>query len=284
MDIVILIGLDTFSYVLTLLLVTLGLVIIYGMMNIINMAHGELFMIGAYTVATLLASGVPFWICIIAAPIVVGLAGILIEELVIRHVYGRPIDTILATWGLSIAIKQLIIILFGPGAVSIANPVPGSVSLMGVDYPAYRLVIMALAAALAIATYLVIYRTTIGLQVRAVISNRAMAGSLGVNTRRMDRATFAVGSALAGIAGAIMSPMISVDPQMGVGFLIPAFLSVLVGGLNSLIGAVVGAGTIGGTTGILSANMEQADAQIVVFLIAILIIRFVPQGLWKGFR
>ncbi|AEI94081.1 urea ABC transporter permease subunit UrtB [Roseobacter litoralis] len=284
MDIVILIGLDTFSYVLTLLLVTLGLVIIYGMMNIINMAHGELFMIGAYTVATLLASGVPFWICIMAAPIVVGVAGILIEEVVIRHVYGRPLDTILATWGLSIALKQLIIILFGPGAVSITNPVPGSVSLMGVDYPAYRLVIMALAAALALATYLVIYRTTIGLQVRAVISNRAMAGSLGVNTRRMDRATFAVGSALAGIAGAIMSPMISVDPQMGVGFLIPAFLSVLVGGLNSLVGAVVGAGTIGGTTGILSANMEQADAQIVVFLIAILIIRFVPQGLWKGFR
>ncbi|WP_417601688.1 urea ABC transporter permease subunit UrtB [Pararhodobacter oceanensis] len=284
MDIVVLIGLDAFSYVLTLLLVTLGLVIIYGMMNVINMAHGELFMLGAYTVATLLASGVPFWICLLAAPIVVGLAGLLVEELVIRHVYGRPIDTILATWGLSIAIKQMIIIVFGPAAVSIANPVPGSVSLMGVDYPAYRLVIMALAAALALATYLVIYRSTTGLQIRAVISNRAMAGSLGVNTRRMDRATFAVGSALAGVAGAIMSPMISVDPQMGVGFLIPAFLSVLVGGLNSLIGAVIGAGTIGGTTSILSANMAQADAQIIVFLLAIMIIRFVPQGLWKGFR
>lgn len=284
MDLIVLIGLDALSYVLTLLLVTLGLVIIYGMMNVINMAHGELFLLGAYTVVTLQSAGAPFWVCLAVAPFAVGFAGLLIEQLVIRHVYGRPIDTILATWGLSIAIKQVIIILFGPAAVSIANPVPGSVGIMGVEYPAYRLIIMGLAATLAIGIYLIVYRTSIGLQIRAVISNRAMAGSLGVNTRRMDRATFAVGAGLAGIAGAIMAPMISVDPQMGVGFLIPAFLSVLVGGLNSLVGAVVGAGTIGGTTSILSANMAQADAQIVVFLMAILIIRFVPNGLWKGSR
>lgn len=284
MDLFLSIGLDALSYVLTLLLVTLGLVIIYGMMNIINMAHGELFLLGAYTVVALQAVGVPIWLGFVAAPIVVGLAGVVIEQLIIRHVYGRPIDTILATWGLSIAIKQVIVILFGPAAISLSNPVPGSVSIVGVEYPAYRLVIMAVAALLALATYLVVYRTSAGLQIRAVISNRAMAGSLGVNTRLMDRATFAVGAGLAGIAGAVMAPIMSVDPQMGVGFLIPAFLAVLVGGLNSLFGAVLGAGAIGGATSIFSAGMEQASAQIGVFLLAIIVIRLFPQGIWKESR
>lgn len=284
MDLFLSIGLDALSYVLTLLLVTLGLVIIYGMMNIINMAHGELFLLGAYTVVALQAVGVPIWLGFVAAPIVVGLAGVVIEQLVIRHVYGRPIDTILATWGLSIAIKQVIVILFGPAAISLSNPVPGSVSIVGVEYPAYRLVIMAVAALLALVTYLVVYRTSAGLQIRAVISNRAMAGSLGVNTRLMDRATFAVGAGLAGIAGAVMAPIMSVDPQMGVGFLIPAFLAVLVGGLNSLFGAVLGAGAIGGATSIFSAGMEQASAQIGVFLLAIIVIRLFPQGIWKESR
>jgi branched-chain amino acid transport system permease protein/urea transport system permease protein len=150
-----------------------------------------------------------------------------------------------------------------------------------VEYPAYRLVIMAVASFLALATYLVIYRTSMGLQIRAVISNRAMAGSLGVNTRLMDRGTFAVGAALAGIAGAVMAPIMSVDPQMGVGFLIPAFLAVLVGGLNSLVGAIFGAGVIGGSTSILSSGLSQASAQIVVFVLAIVIIRLFPNGLSK---
>lgn len=284
MDTVLAIGLDSVSFILTLLLVTLGLVIIYGMMNVINMAHGELFLLGAYTLVAAQAAGAPFWLGVLAAPVVVGIAGLLIEQLVIRHVYGRPIDTILATWGLSIAIKQGIIILFGPAAISIENPVPGSVSLGAVEYPAYRLVIMAVAALLALATYLVIYRTSIGLQIRSVISNRAMAESLGVNTRLMDRGTFAVGAALAGIAGAVMAPIMSVDPQMGVGFLIPAFLAVLTGGLNSLVGAIFGAGVIGGSTSILSSGLSQASAQIVVFLLAIVIIRLFPNGLSKEFR
>ncbi|MBP9183260.1 MAG: branched-chain amino acid ABC transporter permease [Fuscovulum sp.] len=284
MELILSIGLDAVGYILTLLLVTLGLVIIYGMMNVINMAHGELFLLGAYTVVTLQAVGVPFWVGFLAAPVVVGLAGLVIEQVVIRHVYGRPIDTILATWGLSIAIKQAIIIVFGPAAISLTNPVPGSVSIAGVDYPAYRLVIMAVAAVLALGTYVVVYRTPIGLQIRAVISNRAMAGALGVNTRRMDRATFAVGAGLAGVAGAVMAPLMSVDPQMGVGFLIPAFLAVLVGGLNSLFGAVLGAGVIGGSSSVLSSGMAQASAQIGVFLLAILIIRLFPEGIWKESR
>jgi branched-chain amino acid transport system permease protein/urea transport system permease protein len=276
------ISLDTLSFALALLLVTLGLVVIYGMMNVINMAHGELFLVGAYTLVAVQRAGGPFWLGILLAPLVVAAIGFLIEELVIRHIYGRSIDTILATWGISIALKQSIIILFGPAAISIVTPLPGSVSLFGLPYPSYRLFIMAVSTALAVAMYLAIYATDLGLQIRGVIANRAMAGSLGINTRLMDRGTFAVGAGLAGIAGAVMAPIMSVDPQMGVGFLIPAFLAVLVGGLNSLVGAIFGAGIIGGATTTLSNVMSQALAQIAVFGLAIAIIRIFPNGLTKG--
>ena len=282
MEYVLAIGLDTLSFVLTLVLVTLGLVIIYGMMNVINMAHGELFLLGAYTLATAQSVGVPFLLGIVLAAIIVGFAGLVIEELVIRHVYGRPIDTILATWGLSIVIKQIIIILFGPAAVILTNPFPGAVSLGGLEYPFYRLVIMSVSLVLAASVYAVLFRTSRGLQIRAVIANRGMAGSLGVNTRMMDRGTFMAGAGLAGVAGAVMAPIMSVDPQMGVGFLIPAFLAVLVGGLNSLLGALLGAGVIGGASTTLSSVFAQATAQIVVFLIAIVVIRLFPLGILKG--
>lgn len=276
-------GLDTLSFALTLLLVTLGLVVIYGLMNVINMAHGELFLAGAYTLVAVQSAGGPFWLGLLMAPVAVGIIGFVIEELVIRHVYGRAIDTILATWGISLALKQAITILFGPQSISVETPLAGSVSIGGFEYPSYRLLIMALSAALAAGTYLVLYATPLGLQIRGVIANRAMAGSLGINTRLMDRATFAAGAALAGIAGAVMAPIMSVDPQMGVGFLIPAFLGVLVGGLNSLLGAVVGSGVIGTVSTVSSSFMSQAMSQILVFALAILIIRIFPAGL-SGWR
>ena len=273
------IGLDALSFILALLLVTLGLVVIYGLMNVINMAHGELFLVGAYTLVAVQRAGGSFWLGVILAPLVVALLGFLIEELVIRHVYSRAIDTILATWGISISLKQGIIILFGPAAISVPNPIPGTFLLLGFEYPSYRLFIMGVSALLAAATYFAIYTTPVGLQIRGVIANRAMAGSLGINTRLMDRATFAFGAGLAGIAGAVMAPIMSVDPQMGVGFLIPAFLAVLVGGLSSLAGAIFGAAIIGGATTTLANFMSQAIAQIAVFAMAIIIIRVFPTGI-----
>ena len=273
------ISLDALSFILALLLVTLGLVVIYGLMNVINMAHGELFLVGAYTLVAVQSAGGSFWLGVILAPLVVALLGFLIEELVIRHVYSRAIDTILATWGISISLKQGIIILFGPAAISVPNPIPGTFLLLGFEYPSYRLFIMGVSALLAAATYFAIYTTPVGLQIRGVIANRAMAGSLGINTRLMDRATFAFGAGLAGIAGAVMAPIMSVDPQMGVGFLIPAFLAVLVGGLSSLAGAIFGAAIIGGATTTLANFMSQAIAQIAVFAMAIIIIRVFPTGI-----
>jgi branched-chain amino acid transport system permease protein/urea transport system permease protein len=163
------------------------------------------------------------------------------------------------------------------------NPLPGTVDVIGALYPLYRLFIMAVAIAVAMATFLLFYRTKIGLAARGVIANRLMAASLGINTRRMDRVTFAFGAALAGLAGAVMAPLMSVDPQMGVGFLIPAFLSILVGGAGSLLGALLGTSLIAGSSTVVASQWTQVLAQIVVFSLAIAVIRIFPHGL-AGWR
>lgn len=283
MELAVVIGLDALNFMLALLLVTLGLIIVFGLMNVINMAHGEFFLLGAYTVVVLQDLG-GFWLALIAAPLLLAAVGLVVEELVIRHVYHRFIDTILATWGLSLAIKQTVIVLFGPTAQQVANPLPGQVMILGAVYPAYRLFIMAVAVAVAAGTFLLFYRTHLGLAARGVIANRAMAASLGIDTRRMDRATFAFGAALAGLAGAVMAPLMSVDPQMGVGFLVPAFLSILVGGAGSLLGALLGTSVIAGASTVVASVWTQVIAQIVVFSLAIVVIRVFPQGLGGGRR
>jgi branched-chain amino acid transport system permease protein/urea transport system permease protein len=276
------IALDSLSFFLALLLVTLGLIIIFGLMNVINMAHGEFFLLGAYCVLVVQDLGGGFWLALLLAPLVLALLGLLVEELIIRHVYHRFIDTILATWGLSIVIKQAVIVGFGATAQGVDNPFPEPVTLFGVVYPSYRLFIMAVAVVIVSATFWLIYRSNLGLAVRGVIANRSMAGSLGINTRRLDRLTFAFGTALAGFAGAVMAPIMSVDPQMGVGFLIPAFLSILVGGTGTLPGALLGTGVIAGATTVVAGIWTQVLAQVVVFSLAIVIIRLFPRGLSAG--
>ncbi|PYM41681.1 MAG: branched-chain amino acid ABC transporter permease [Candidatus Rokuibacteriota bacterium] len=277
-----LVALDASNFMLALLLVTLGLVILFGLMNVINMAHGEMFLLGAYAVVLVQRYGGSFWLALALAPLALGVIGLVIEEVVIRHVYHRFIDTILATWGLSISLKQAVIIAFGPTAQQVHNPLPQTVEILGTLYPVYRLFIMAVAVLAAAGTFLLFYQTSLGLVARAVIANRPMAGSLGLNTRRMDRMTFAFGAALAGLAGAVMAPLMSVDPQMGVGFLIPAFLSILVGGTGTLLGTLLGTTLIAGAGTVVSSIWSQITAQIVVFALAIVVIRLFPQGLTGG--
>jgi branched-chain amino acid transport system permease protein/urea transport system permease protein len=284
METAVIVGLDALSFMLALLLVALGLIIIFGLMNVINMAHGEFFLLGAYTVVLVQDAGGGFWLGLLAAPFVLAALGLLLEELVVRHVYHRFIDTILATWGLSLALKQAVIVAFGPTAQQVQNPLPSQVLILGAVYPSYRLFIMAAAIAVAAGTFFLFYRTRLGLAARGVIANRAMAASLGIDTRAMDRATFAFGAALAGLAGAVMAPLMSVDPQMGVGFLVPAFLSILVGGAGSLPGALLGTSVIAGSSTVVASIWTQVVAQIAVFSLAIVIIRMFPRGLAGGRR
>lgn len=273
------IALDSTSFFLVLLLVALGLVIIFGLMNVINMAHGEFFLIGAYAAVTVTRAGLPFWWALLVAPIVLAVVGWLVEQLIVRFVYHRFIDSILATWGLSLMLKQLIIVIFGPTSMNVPDPMATTVSVLGVSYPGYRLFVMGASVALTTLTFVTLYRTHVGLTIRGVIANRKMAASLGVNTRRLDVATFMAGAALAGFAGAAMAPLMSVDPQMGAGFLIPSFLSILVGGTSSFMGVVAGAALISGGSTSLAAWRDPVFAQIVVFTLAIVIIRLFPNGL-----
>jgi branched-chain amino acid transport system permease protein/urea transport system permease protein len=284
METAVIVGLDALSFMLALLLVALGLIIIFGLMNVINMAHGEFFLLGAYTVVLVQDAGGGFWLGLLAAPLVLAAMGLALDELVVRHVYHRFIDTILATWGLSLALKQAVIVVFGPTAQQVQNPLPSQVLILGAVYPSYRLFIMAVAIAVAAGTFFLFYRTRLGLAARGVIANRAMAASLGIDTRAMDRATFAFGAALAGLAGAVMAPLMSVDPQMGVGFLVPAFLSILVGGAGSLPGALLGTSVIAGSSTVVASLWTQVVAQIAVFSLAIVIIRMFPRGLAGGRR
>lgn len=272
-------ALDASNYILVLVLVALGLAIIFGLMNVINMAHGEFLMLGAYCVLLVQNLGGNFWIALICAPLLVGLFGLIIEELVISRIYHRVLDTILATWGLSLLIKQAIVILYGPGSYSIAVPLAASIQVFGAPYPVYRLFIMGLAISVVIFTFWLFFKTRYGLAARGAIANRTMADCLGVNTRALDRQTFFFGSALAGLAGAAMSPLISLDPQMGLGFLVPAFLAILIGGLGTITGPLIGAVTVGFTDNFVATMLSSVWAQLVVFVLTIIIIRLFPRGL-----
>ena len=273
---------DASSYILVLVLIALGLMIVFGMMGVINMAHGELFMIGAYVMVLAQSYGIPFWLGVLIAPIAVGALGFLIEFLLIRHIYHRPLDTILATWGLSIALKQAIVLLFGPESQSVVAPISSSISFGDFSYPVYRLVIMALSAAIIGGTFWLFLKTDFGLMARAVIARPETASTLGINTRKMYRWSFIIGTALAGLAGALIAPTISVDPQMGLGYLIPGFLSILVGGAGPLAGVLVGGGAVGGTNSLLTVWISPVAAQIAVFILAILVIRLRPEGILGG--
>lgn len=273
---------DALSYILILVLIALGLMIIFGMMGVINMAHGELFMIGAYVMVVCQNSGLPFIAGLIIAPLFVGLLGLIIESLLIRHIYPRPLDTILATWGLSIALKQAIVLWFGPESQSIASPIDSMVTLGTFSYPAYRLLVMGAAILLIGGTFWTFLKTDFGLQARAVIARPDTAATLGINTRHLYRWSFVIGTALAGLAGALIAPTISVDPQMGLGYLIPGFLSILVGGAGPLAGVLAGGAAVGGTNSLLTVWISPVAAQIAVFLLAILVIRMRPEGLLGG--
>lgn len=268
-----------------LLIAALGLAITFGVMNIINLAHGEFIMIGAYTayvVATMLE--MPFFIALITAFIVTAVVGIIIERLVIRQLYGRPMETLLATVGISIALQQIIRLIFGPGGKSVSNPLPGSITVGEIVIPYFRLFIIVFAICLIIVTLFIMFKTRFGTQLRTISQNRQMSECLGINTSKIDAYTFAFGSGLAGVAGAILAPMKTVAPTMGTEYLMDSFMAVVLGGVGSIIGTSVGSLLIGETQQILSTISTDTLAKIVVFLLIIIVIRYRPEGLFRRER
>lgn len=271
--------LDAINYVAVLLLVSIGLVLVFGLMRVINLAHGEFFLIGAYGLWSAQQAGLPFAVGVALGALAAAAVGLLAELLIIQRMYQRPLDTILATWGLSVAIKQAIIVAFGPQSQQIVSPLGQVLSLGGAGYSAYRLFVTGFALLVGLAVFLLLYRTRFGLAARAAMTNRTMARVIGIDTRQVDRIAFALGTGLAGLAGAVMAPLMSVDPQMGFGFVLPAFLSVLVGGVGSPLGALWGAGLIGSSQTALATLGSPVLAQILVFSLAIIVIRLFPGGM-----
>jgi urea transport system permease protein len=278
-----------------LLLVALGLAITYGAMGVINMAHGEMVMIGAYvTVLSGIWLGTNIFVAIPLAFIVTALLGLLIERVVVRRLYGRLLDTLLATWGIAILIQQAVrlelgLAFFGihvqglgPGLQNVSVPeiLQGTFSVGGADLNRYRAFIIMVTAILALVTWFIIYRTTMGTQVRAIIRNPKMAAACGIDVTSVNALTFALGSGLAGVAGVMMSGFKTVFPDMGTPMVVDGFLVVVMGGVGSLLGSVFSAGILGEIDGLVASATNDILARAVVFGVVIAIIVLRPKGLF----
>lgn len=264
-----------------LLLAALGLVIIMGHMKVVNLAHGELIMVGAYvTYYTSTVLKLPYVFSILGAFMVTGALGAAIERLVIRKLYGKASETLLATYALSLVIQQSVRFISGPELKYVNIPLDGTLEFGAVTIPYYNLLILLVAALALLSSWLLIYKTTLGKQIRAITENRTMTGCLGINTQRIDTVTFTYGTALAGLAGAMLAPIRTVSPFMGVQYLTDAFLNVVIGGLDSLLGTAVSAGIIGESITVLGGYWNDVGAKILVFFIIIILIRFKPEGLF----
>jgi urea transport system permease protein len=276
-------GLILFS---VFVLMALGLAIIFGQMGVINMAHGEFMILGAYV--TFLTSrafttympslfGGYFFVAIVLAFCAAGLAGTAVEWVLIRHLYRRPLDTLLATWGLSLILQQVYRSVFGAREVGVDQPdwMMGAANLSdSIQIPINGLIVMALTTLIAIGVYLLIFRLGWGKQVRAVMQNRAMAGAVGIDTARVDRLTFGLGCGIAGVAGSAFTMIGSTSPTAG------QLLVVVFGGAGSLIGTIASAFTISQARSTLEFFLSGSMAQVVVLLTVVGILMLRPQGLF----
>jgi len=275
-----------------LLLAALGLAVTYGLLGVINMAHGEMLMLGAYAtyvVQNLFRAHLPAafdWYLAAALPAafaVTALTGMLMERLVIRHLYGRPLETLLATWGLSLLLIQLVRVLFGAQNVEVANPawLSGGWALSpALTLPYNRLAIVVFAAGVLLLAWLVLNKTRLGLFVRAVTQNRRMADSVGVPTGRIDMLAFGLGSGIAGLGGVALSQLGNVGPELGQGYIVDSFMVVVLGGVGQLAGTVAGSLGLGIVGKILEPQIGAVLGKIAILAVIILFIQKRPQGLF----
>jgi urea transport system permease protein len=282
-------GLSLFS---VFVLMALGLAIIFGQMGVINMAHGEFMILGAYVTyltsdffTTYLPSvfGIYFFVAVVLAFLAAGALGMLVEWTLIRLLYRRPLDTLLATWGLSLILQQVYRSIFGAREVGVNQPdwMMGATNLTDtIQIPINGLIVMALTALITVGVYLLIYRMGWGRQVRAVMSNRAMAGAVGIDTERVDRITFGIGCGIAGVAGSAFTMIGSTSPTAGQLYIVDTFLIVVFGGAQSLIGTIASAFTISQARSTMEFFLSGSMAQVLVLLTVVGILMLRPQGLF----
>jgi urea transport system permease protein len=282
-------GLILFS---VFLLMALGLAIIFGQMGVINMAHGEFMILGAYMTflcSHLFQEYLPglfagyFFVAMIVAFIVSGALGLLVEWALIRHLYARPLDTLLATWGLSLIMQQAFRSIFGAREVGVELPswMMGSLPVTDtIDVQINGLFVMGLTLLITAAVALLLYKSRWGLQVRAVVANRTMSGAVGIDTRRVDRLTFGLGCGIAGIAGSAFTMIGSTGPTAGQLYIVDTFLVVVFGGAQSLLGTIASALTISQSQSTLEFFLSGSMAKVLTLLFVIILLMLRPQGLF----
>lgn len=275
-----------------ILLTSLGLAITFGLMRVINMAHGEFIMIGAYmtyTVQQIFTKYLPESMrdiyYFIAIPVAFGatfLIGSLMEKFIISRLYGREIDSLLATWGISLILQQAARSIFGSQGVNVTAPsfLNGGITIGGCTFSYNRLFIILMVGLCLLGVWFIMYKSNFGTQMRAVMQNRTMAQCMGINSRRVDNITFAIGSGLAGIAGCSVALLGSIDSTVGQGYIVNSFMAVVLGGVGKLAGTVLGS-TIIGSASIFTENYTSSTiAKAIVLLIVIIFLQKRPQGLF----
>jgi branched-chain amino acid transport system permease protein len=262
-------------------LLALGLTVVFGLLGVMNFAHGELYMMGAYAGIVVIALTQSFWVAVLAAPLMVGVLAAITEVAAIRPIYRRePLYGLILTFGLALVFREGIRQIFGGDMRRILAPLPGSTPLLGMTYPNYRLFLLAIASALLAAIWLFFTRTRAGILVRAAVQDAEMLDGLGVNVRRLFTWTFAGAAALASLAGLLLAPVYTVYPQMGVEMILLAFIVVILGGMGSMGGSVVAAFIIGMAQSLFTLWMNPQRVAIAIFGIMIVVLIARPRGLF----
>ena len=275
-------ALNGLAYGVLLFLLSVGLTLIFGMLDVVNLAHGSFYMLGAYAGLVLIAATGNFWLALILAPVVVGLVGALVERSCLRPLYRRgPLDQVLLTFGLIYVFEDVVKWIWGGRIRSIPTPdlLSGSVTLLGATIPSYRVFVIVFGLIMAVALWLLIERTRLGAIIRAGVFDAEMSAGMGINVSRVFTLVFAFGAALAGLSGVIAGPIQSAAPPMGASILIPGLIVVAVGGLGSLKGSLAGSLLIGQAETFGKAWLPGAS-MVIIYVVMALILLFRPQGLF----
>ncbi|MEZ5715520.1 MAG: branched-chain amino acid ABC transporter permease [Paracoccaceae bacterium] len=267
----------------SLILIGAGLAVVFGMMKVINLAHGEFMMMGGYATITAVGLGVNVFIAmLIIAPLIVGLIGLIVERLVIRHLYGRLVDTMLATWGLSLFFIGLTTMIFGNTTTGISTPIPGF-AVGNYQINGYNFFIIVVAMLLLIGILLVLKTTRAGLIARGAMQSADMSATLGYSPDRIYMATFFCGSALSGLAGAVLAPLVGLVPTSGGAYIAKAFITVIAGGPSLVAGLLSSAGVFGVVSQIFTFAISPVIGEVALLVAAVVLLRLLPQGITGRF-
>lgn len=273
-------ALNVLYEVTTLAVLVLGLAVVFGLLGVLNIAHGEFIMVGAYCAYWVEARGWPFLAAIPVALVIAAVLGLVVERGLIRPLYRRPFDTLIATWGLSLLLRKSAEAIFGLGYYSVDIPLAGTIRFLGIDYPAYRLLLIPTSLVLMAALVLFFRLSRTGTRIQAMVGNRELAEALGLPVRRLAAGTFVTGTCLAALGGVMIAPLVPVQPFMGLDYVLRAFFVLVVGGLGSVAGLAAGSAVIGGIDSAVSAAIDGTYGYFSVLVVAILFLWLRPRGLF----